>query len=872
MMKNKQMTSYQPLPWYKNIWNHVKSKISNYISHFKFPWKKLIMLVVFALVILTIYLAVVFSQVEVPIRDPYDKSNFVDAQTYISDNGAQTIIENLKFQFVMNNNNTTFSITDKQTNEVWQSNPSTASERFLEPLIVYYAGSLGAAQSMGALEKAVKYQDYYFRKQGNSLEVLYEIGGKKDVDRSDFPEIMTDERMQEMILSKLEEGSVSYRRVSEQTYVVGDLQGVKVWKLKDGITTAPLRNLYKIFYEECGYTIEDLQYDLQLSGIVYEDTYAYVEIAIRYTITEDGFHVEVINDSIVEKEKFPLVHLDLLPYFGCGSTTDIGYAMIPDGSGVLIEFNNNRSFAMPYQQRIYGKELAINQRIKENQSEKINFPLFGMNRNNQGFIAISEEGAEMASIISRVSSVDNPYNQTYYRYQFRESEVFEFSAINSTTNIVQWTDWYATSNFKVLFQFLQEDNASYNAMAHRFRQYLQDNQLIKGSDQTNHVMIDLTLLGGYVDHDNFIGIPYTTVRSLTNTNQVKLISEALSNFGIEDVRLIYSGWSNDGIKPTFMGKIHYNSLVGRKDQLKDLAKYLQEENILFFPEASVAKVYTSQFFNEKNDAIRDVFGNVVVNYAYNEATLYADRSSMEEYVLKPVTYQETLNNLSSLYHKLGFEHIAFSDFGSQIYGSYEKKETYFRTDTLALIQEASNTLSNFDQVLLRNPNLYGIEKASVITDLPTYGTNYQIVGLSVPFSQLVLSGLIDYSPKAFNLDDRYAFDWHKMKAMETASNISLTWSFDPTIKLTDTEYSFYYSTYYQNWLVKTVELHQEMKNSQVYETYLVKHEILNSEGSIVKSTYANGLEIVFNYSLMPYVYGFQTINPMKYQMVKGANV
>lgn len=44
--------------------------------------------------------------------------------------------------------------------------------------------------------------------------------------------------------------------------------------------------------------------------------------------------------------------------------------MIPDGSGVIIDYNNSRSFAMPYQQRVYGKELAVNARVKENAAEK----------------------------------------------------------------------------------------------------------------------------------------------------------------------------------------------------------------------------------------------------------------------------------------------------------------------------------------------------------------------------------------------------------------------------------------------------------------------------------------------------------------------
>jgi len=672
--------------------------------------------------------------------------------------------------------------------------------------------------------------------------------------------------MQEKILSQLEEGSIAYRRVTEQMYTPGELKGKPVWKLKDGITVVPLRNLYKIFYEDCGYTTEDLQYDLELSGIVYEDLYPYVEIAIRYALSDEGFVVEIINESIVEKAKYPLVYLDLLPFFGCATTTDDGYAMIPDGSGVIIDYNNSRSFAMPYQQRVYGKELAVNARVKENAAEKISFPLFGMKRNKQGFIAIGEDGVEMASILARTSTEDSPYNQAYYRYQFRESEVFVFSAIQSSTNITKWTDWYSLANFKVHYQFLHEDNASYAAMAKKYRQYLLDNQSLQSIDTTKEVMVDLTLLGGYVDKDNFIGIPYSQVRSLTTANEVQIIIEELAQLGINDVRVIYSGWGNDGIKPSYMGKINYNRLVGKKADLEALAKRYPK---IIYWEANVAKVFTAQNFNEKDLAVRDVFGKVVVNYAYNEATLYADTSTMSEYLLKPTTYEKTLDNLQKAFQKRGFSNLGLTDFGAYIYGSYEKKETILRPDSLALIKAAGEKLASFEQVIMRNPNVYGLSYLTAITDFPTYGTNYQIVERSVPFAQLVLSGLVDYSAKSFNLDDRYDFSWHKMKAIETASNISLTWSYEPTIKLTNTEYSHYYSTYYQNWLVKAVELQTEMAQSGVYKTYLVKHESLNEAGTVTKSSYANGMEIVFNYSLSPYTYGFQTILAQNYQVVKG---
>jgi len=579
------LDSYRPLPWYKSILVNLKLTFKEKSEYFKSKQfkrnliRRLIILGIFALVVLTIFLLVIFNQVKVPVREPYNKEGFIPATDYIKNKGIQTVLENNRFRLVLNNKDTTFVLEDKVKNVTYRSNPN-ASTRFLDTLIVYYAGSLGAESSMGIQDYAIKYNDYYFRVTNDSIEILYEIGGKKTIDKTDFPEVITDERMQEKILSKLPEGSTSRKRVL-QVYVQGDLKGKSVWKMKDGIQTTILQQLYTIFYEECGYTVEDLEYDLALNNIVYEDKYPYIEIAIKYSLNEEGLDVRLINDSIVEKEKYPLLYVDVLPYFGYASTSDTGYAVIPDGSGILIDFNNNRSFALRYNQRIYGKELAKKANVMVAASETLNLPLYGMKINDHGFINIVEEGAAMAAIISNISTNDNPYNQTYYRYYIREGESYTFDSINSSTVIYQWTDFYNTLDLALSIRVVDEDEASYTAMANKYREYLIEKAILSKLDTTDKPTFDLTVLGGYLIKENFLGFPYTTVKSLTNTDEVKIIIDELLTDNIEYINLIYKGFSNDGIKPTYMGKISYNSATGNAKDFRVLNQYLLERKVNF---------------------------------------------------------------------------------------------------------------------------------------------------------------------------------------------------------------------------------------------------------------------------------------------------
>lgn len=842
------------------------------LKNFRFPWKKLIVIFVILLLIGSLYLIIKSNQVVVNARAPFDKTGFVSSEEYIETNGAKTTIDQNGFQFIIDNKTSLFQFVDTHTSTTWRSNPDTSTKRFLDPFIIYYAGSLGKEMSFGVYDNAISYQDFQIRVTDSSVEILYEVGGKKEVDRNDFPPIISDVRLRELVLSKLTEGSTDYRRITEQTYVSGEVNGVLVWKLKEGIQTSILKQLYRIFYEEAGYTKEDLEYDLTDNGILVEDVYPYFEFVVKYQITNKGLEVSIINDSIVEKEKYPMVYIDILPFFGAASKTDTGYSFVPDGSGALINYNSERSLSLPYYQRIYGKDLAKIVSYQEPQSEQISLPVYGMLTNQEGFINIAKTGAEMGAIRSRISTEDNPYNQTYYRFLVRESQSFAFASINSTVSIIQWTPWYATTDFTMEYQFLNDETNNYSGMAQLFQSYLTENGYLVKKDVTSQPVLDLTLLGGYVSKENFLGIPYEKVKNLTTIAEADEIVTSLQNKGVTDINVFFQGFANDGLKPVAFTKLKFNSVVGTKRQFTENVTKITNNGVNFYPEMNINNAYTDEGIKVKEEVIKDVFGETVKNYATDPASLYINRNTRPIYQLHPNTYNKSYNTILKLGNAIGLNNIAFTDLGNQIYGSYDKRETSFRTDHQSAIIELLNKLKD-DQYLMmfRNPNLYAVPYADVITDLPSNSTDYQIISNSVPFLQLVLSGYIDYSSQSININDTYMYDWHILKAMETGSNLAMTWSYESTIDLVDSEYSYYYSTYYQNWFDQVVDTVTQLQNSNIYSSPLIKHEQITLDGLVTKSTYQNGMEIVYNFGNTSYLYGTETIPSLGYYIEKGAN-
>ena len=115
------------------------------------------------------------------------------------------------------------------------------------------------------------------------------------------------------------------------------------------------------------------------------------------------------------------------------------------------------------------------------------------------------------------------------------------------------------------------------------------------------------------------------------------------------------------------------------------------------------------------------------------------------------------------------------------------------------------------------------------------------------------------------------YEWHILKAMETGSNLAMTWSYTPTIELVDSEYSYYYSTYYLNWFEQVVETVSLLQDTDIYSSPLIKHEQITLDGQVTKSTYKNGMEIVYNFGNTSYQYGTETIPSLGYYIEKGAN-
>ncbi|VEU79773.1 DUF5696 domain-containing protein [Haploplasma axanthum] len=788
-------------------------------------------------------------------RDPYDKSKFV----MFEDTPKDKIFElsNNRFEFRLNSANTQFEVKDKTTNQQWLSSPEKLNEQtateLSELFVVYYERQLETPKSVSVLDESIKFNKYGFRFENNSLDVLYEIGGKREISFTDLPRKVPVEKFEELILKPLEElgkeDSDVRRNISFLKSRFMLLKEENVYFLRDITAQDALDIIYDLIFVKSDYTEDDYIEDNTKYGFPIHEDIPYFEFVVKYLLTDKGLKVQIINDSIYETEKFQIAYIDVLPYFGVGNINDYGFTVIPDGSGIFIDHENGRYNTTTYEKRIYGTDLSVESglMVQPEEQEVIKLPMYAYSKNDYGFINVVESSDSMTSIRAafRTTTRNNVYTNkipyVHYRYLIRERDAFNFASSSSTQRVSIWTSEYNKEDFMSEYIFVEDGKEYYN-FASEYQEYLKANFNFK--NKTNEDILHLTFLGGYKEKKYFLGFSYETVNALTKASKIMEIADKINSNN--DLSISYQGWSNDGIKATSMKNISFNNKVASKKQIKNLLKDANSKNIDLYLEFNANTAYTDKKISVNKDVNKTLLQNTVAYNKYNLATTLADRSTMNKYYLNTNYSTKVYDQILKFSNKNELSNIVISDDGSRLSSNFTNKKVIFRNELIDTFDTNINKLDS-KNIALRDSNFYGIIKANKILDVKTIGTRHRMVDYSIPFMQLVLNGLVDYYSASINLDTSKSIKWHQLKAIETGSKMQFTLSYEDTVNLINTEYSNYYSTFYNNWIETINSTYNYLKNTGIYESRIVGHKVLNADATIVEVEYENGSKYVINY-------------------------
>lgn len=250
-----------------------------------------------------------------------------------------------------------------------------------------------------------------------------------------------------------------------------------------------------------------------------------LSIPIQVTIKHSYVQTKVINKGIKEgKDK--LVYIEVYPFFGAEqSMGQKGYIFIPDGSGALINFVNNRMDQNNYTEPVYGTDMAFPTSYVDSRL-RITMPVYGMRSANKGFLAVITQGAEYDQVVASPSPLYTRYNWVSAELDYRTAFQQPTSHFNNPTSpnanpITAYNHTRFGSNRITRYYLLNTGHEGYVGMASRYRQYLMKHYgLQRLKPKSPNIPLYLNLVGGDYQH----GFIWNTFIPTTTTSQaIKIV-------------------------------------------------------------------------------------------------------------------------------------------------------------------------------------------------------------------------------------------------------------------------------------------------------------------------------------------------------------
>lgn len=602
-----------------------------------------------------------------------------------------------------------------------------------------------------------------------------------------------------------------------------------------------VEGLYKALFSV--YTTKDFVEDNGAAGASTEipNTTISFDLSLIYELANDGLLVSLDCSKLKPSEAADIDSIGILEFMGAGGLNDTGFSLIPDGSGGVVNFNTNKTYAAAYTGKVYGNDNTLKYTGASVNTRHIQLPMFGISKNNGGIVAVVEKGAEICSIISDISENILPYNFTAFRADVYQ---YDLMTIQNPQHGGGFLEMFVRQKepykdlVTVHYYFLENGKNSVSDMANLYRGVLIEDGILK--DKVSGAMpFVYGLTGAITVRKQFLGIPYTGYRTLTTFEEAQTVIDAFADAGISNQAVRYSGWFNGGLEQTDISKLKILSCLGGK---KGLNKLIENSEAQIFPEVKITNISGKMFdgFSVRNDAARFTYNETALIYPLDLPKNSFDYNAKYTYLLSSAKYEQRINKFLKKYK---YDNIALPDFMDRINGDYAKKNYTDRTAALQNVLKCIDILDKDRNIMAAQPNSYAFGSIDIMTDMPIATSGANIFDMDVPFVQMVLAGYADMTTLPINLTDG-EYDLLKLMSFNVLPNYSFIHEESSALK--NTNFSDNYSMCYEDWSAEAIELY----NAYVKDMQKVRGETIVSWSSttdgLVTITYESGKTIVIN--------------------------
>lgn len=570
-----------------------------------------------------------------------------------------------------------------------------------------------------------------------------------------------------------------------------------------------------------------------------------VTIPVEVFLKDGHLEVRILTGEIVEEnpERYILSSVRLLPYFGCAADTDEGYVLVPDGQGALMYINNGKGNMQEYRAAVYGENASATRMFASADAYAASLPVFGIKRNDAAFLAVITKGENAAYINAMPAFRDTSYTNAWAEYKLRYTDSYMLDAsskLGQTITLYQ-DDAIEAAACEQRYYFLESEAADYNGMADCYRSYL----LAEGGmteESADDTVLFVDFATAVTRRESLLGVPVDRQRQLSALADIQTMYEALRVELKGGIRLRINEWSKDAVKDKLDTRFAWaagNSWAGW-DELHS-AVTAQGDSVALAVDLVSYKKSGSGIIPIRDSAM-SLSGSPAFQYAFK----YGSRMRNEEergYLLHPALMETYAAKAMVALDKQNVQSLSPLTLADTRYGSYSKNRAY-PEQTQQAAEAVLAMLAQEYSLVLESPNAFALSYADFVTEIPGDFSQYDVLDETVPFLQLVYSGLTGYAGETVNLSADP--DSAVLHAIATGEALHYELITGDAELLIDTDLNTLFSARPELWLphmkAAVAQVAQARKTTE--NSRLTRFEWL-SEGVSV-STFANGAVICVN--------------------------
>lgn len=483
-------------------------------------------------------------------------------------------------------------------------------------------------------------------------------------------------------------------------------------------------------------------------------------------------------------------------------------------------------------------------------------------------LCVLEEGKTYATIEADISGRLGNYNYAFASYDLIHYIDLDVSEKSDTT--VRNFEKQLGAGQVISQRYIFSDSDSYVDMAAVYREYLMEAMGLEKLEDTS-VPVVIEAIGAVDTVDQVAGIPTTVSLPLTSYSEAADIITDLNGQGLDGFLFKYSGWFNGGVQNTNARSVSLISKLGTKKQFKSMLETAQENGTEVYLAATFTYIYRDKWYDSysvKRDSAKYIGREIVELLPISSIWFGQDESDTSYYLAKPSYALTSLNKFVSAIEGYGAENIAFNDYGYTLSSDYNPKKTVTREESMELQTEAlAGLVDSGNGIMIQGGNDYALQYADIVTDMWIDSKLYNIENESVPFYQIALHGLVDYTGTALNLADDY--ETTLLRSLETGAGVYFTVMEEEVSALGDSEYTNYYGANYDMWRDTIVSLVDTLNSDlgHVYNQFIVDHRSIAA--GVTLTEYEDGTQVIVNYNYTDYTYEGNTVAARDYIVIGG---